>query len=266
MSNDTTTSVFEQRILDAAEALLHAFGDSFTIDQLSSKANVSRATIYRRIGNKEALLQRLTEGRGQAYEPRDARRQILDAVPHVISRHGVIGATMEQIADEASVGVATVYRHFGGKDRLMRTFIEEFSPQLTLQELVLHPSTDIVADLTALAEKALRFFYSHRDMMRIVLFATDDEQAYFSQIRAGSSRLRDLFVAYFAAQLQAGRLQPIVEPQEAAMAFIGMLFGFGVLGPLRYGTRVEDPQQTARVITRLFLGQLTVKEVEDHDT
>ena len=50
------------QVLAAADRLLAAgAGASFTMDQLVKEARVSRATIYRHLGNKEALLQRLAQ-------------------------------------------------------------------------------------------------------------------------------------------------------------------------------------------------------------
>ncbi len=266
MSQRIQTPSIDDLLLRTAAILLNDVGDGFTMDQLSSRANVSRATVYRRVGSKEALLQRLAQMRGLPMEERDLRKRILEAVPRVIGRHGLVGATMEQIADEAGVGVATVYRYFGDKDGVVRAFIGEWTPHTTLGELVLHPSADVAADLAALAETALRFLYQHRDVLRVVLLGSEREQAYFNQLRTGPTRLRDLVVTYFVAQMRAGRIEPVAEPQEVALAFVGLLFAFAVLGPLQYGTRIDDPKHTAHVMTRIFLDQLRAGTGEQHGT
>ncbi|MCJ8282159.1 MAG: TetR/AcrR family transcriptional regulator [Rivularia sp. ALOHA_DT_140] len=128
----------KERIFQAAEALLSEVGDSFTMEELVSKTNVSRATIYRHVGNKEMLLKSLAQTRGIAFEQLiDVRTRILQAARKVFGKHGLSSCTMEQIANEAGVGVATVYRHFGDKDNLVWTFIEEMSPRTIAQNLLL---------------------------------------------------------------------------------------------------------------------------------
>ncbi|MCB0036542.1 MAG: helix-turn-helix transcriptional regulator, partial [Anaerolineales bacterium] len=64
MSYQAELDPIDEQIFQAAEHLLTEVGDSFTMAQLTDKANVSRATIYRRVGNKESLLTHLAEVRG----------------------------------------------------------------------------------------------------------------------------------------------------------------------------------------------------------
>jgi AcrR family transcriptional regulator len=265
MSTPVENLDLNTRIMAMAEALLLEIGDDFTIEQLSSRMNVSRATIYRRIGSKAALLRQLAHVRGPSPDIRDTRRRILDAVPKVIGRYGLTGVTMEQIAEEASIGVATVYRHFGEKDRVIQTFVEEWTPQALFRELIFAPSDNVAADLTALAEAALINVYQHRDVLRVVLLGNETEQAYLKQIRGSSTRLRDLVVTYFETQQKAGRMVATAGPQDLALAFVGMLFGFAMLGPIQYGTRVNHPHETARLLTHLFLDQLIIKDDENNE-
>lgn len=56
----------------------------------------------------------------------DARRnleRILDAATEVFAEHGY-GATMEQVAERAALGVGTVYRRFPSKSALVRAIVE----------------------------------------------------------------------------------------------------------------------------------------------
>jgi AcrR family transcriptional regulator len=249
-------------ILDAARALQREHGDDFTMEQLSLRANLSRATVYRRVGGKETLLARLAEMNGGRDETRDARARILAAVPRVIARTGLLGATMEQIAEEAGVGVATVYRQWGDKERLLRAFIDEHTPRTTLRELIMHPGDDVQADLATFAAAVLPFLYDNRALIQIVLLGSEHERAYFNQLRTGSTRMHDLLVAYWAAQIEAGRIRAIASPRDLALAFVGVLFTFGVIGPAQYGTRLEQPEATAHEITRIFLSQLLTRANE----
>jgi len=52
-----------------------------------------------------------------------ATERILDAATAEFARHGVRRTTMNQIADAAGLGVATVYRRFPQKEQLVRTVI-----------------------------------------------------------------------------------------------------------------------------------------------
>ena len=108
-----------QTILKIAEQLYLEIGDRFTMDQLEERASVSRTTIYRSVGSKSAILQKLAAQRGESYTKANLKDHILSAARTVIGRTGFAAATLDQIALEAGVGVATVYRCFGDKENFM---------------------------------------------------------------------------------------------------------------------------------------------------
>lgn len=246
----------DQRIVRAATGLLNQVGEGFTMDQLAGKANVPRATLYRRVGSKEALLQRLAVEAGVVLDPqRDVRTRILHGARRVFGRYGLASATIEQIAAEAEVGVATVYRHFGDKDHLVWAAVEELTPRPFLRDLA-PPSEDVAADLMTLTTTLLPFIYEYRDIMRLMLTGNDAERAYIEHLRTGSDRTLDQIAAYFAAQLDVGRLRSTGAPQELALAYIGLLFTFAVIGPLHYGTTLEEPDRVSSLIVQIFLNGL----------
>lgn len=248
--------VIDQQILQAALDLLNQVGDGFTMDQLVEKAQVPRATVYRRVGSKGALLQRLAHEKGVVFsQQRDMRTRILQAARQIFGCYGLVNATIEQIAEAAGVGVATVYRHFGDKDRLVWAVIEELSPRPFVRDLV-HPTEDVTTDLLTLTMILLPSFYDYRDILRIVLTGSHAERTYIEHLRTGSDQTLDQITAYFSTQIDAGRLQARSHPQELALAYLGLLFAFAVIGPTHYGTTLEDPERIAKLIVQMFLNRL----------
>ncbi len=257
MSSQEISTTVDQQILQAATRLLGEVGEEFTMDQLVARAQVSRATLYRRIGSKEALLQRMARENGLSRDERqDVRSRILAAARRVFGQNGLLNATMEQIADEARVGIATVYRHFGDKDTLVRAFVDTMSPGPALQNLMVRPSADVRADLTRVVSRIVPLYYEYRDILRLVLTGSQAERDYIDRLRAGSDRARDQLIAYFAAQQSAGRLQSSADPQELALAFVGIILGFVVIGPLHYGTSIDNPERISQIIVHTFLDNL----------
>src|SRR5688500_9981430 len=111
----------EEEILAIAGQLWRQ-DSAFTMDQLADDTGISRATLYRRFGSRDAILQRLVDE--QAIDVPELSRpdiptRILYAARTIFSRYGFAGVTVEQIAQEAGVGPATIYRHFGSKDALI---------------------------------------------------------------------------------------------------------------------------------------------------
>ena len=229
----------DTRIDAAAASLLTEVGADFTMEQLAARAQVPRATLYRHIGSKQALLTRLAaHAAPDAGVAPDPRIRILLAARRVFAQAGLAGATMEQIAAEAQVGVATVYRHFGDKDGLIRAFIAELSPRPVVRELA-EPTADVAADLRALATTLLPFFYEYRDILRLILTAEATERAYIEQLRTGSDHTLDQLESYFATQT---RRRAPGGGGHAAHA------GAGVSGPAAdvYGHRADALRHAAR--------------------
>ncbi|HEY1016967.1 MAG TPA: TetR/AcrR family transcriptional regulator [Herpetosiphonaceae bacterium] len=249
----------DERIEAAARELLGEQGTGFTVDELARRAGLSRASLYRQIGSKAALLARLAQAGAAA--PPDARAKILLAARRVFAQAGFASATMEQIAQAAGVGVATVYRQFGDKDQLTRSLISELSPADQLREPLIHPSGDVRADLRRIAESVVPFFYQQRDLLRLMVGGSDADQAYLERLRAGAERTRDLLTGYFGAQQLAGRLRQDIAPAELAMALVGMVLGF-VVGPVRFGLAPPPPERISEVIAGLLLDG-TIASSED---
>jgi AcrR family transcriptional regulator len=257
MSNSTEIETTDETIFQAAEVLLREVGDSFTMDQLVNKTKLSRATIYRRVGSKEALVQRMVQERGlEVLATPDVRTRILNAAREAIARYGLLNATIEHIAEVAGVGVATVYRQFGDKERLLQAFVRDMSPRSVVHKILLHPTDDVAADLQAISLVILPFLHQNRDIFQLILSSNSAEQKYFQHLRVGPHRLQDRLTEYFALQIEAGRLQTTEDPKELALAFFGMILSFTVIGPRFYNLPLEEPERIARLISGIFVDGL----------
>ena len=111
-------------VLAAAARLVAVQGaEGFTMDELARAAKISRATLYRQARSREAVLDALSAAGADVGERIDTRRRILTAARAVFCSVGFDAATIDEIATEAAVGLATVYRHFGDKDGLVAAFL-----------------------------------------------------------------------------------------------------------------------------------------------
>ena len=240
------------RILDAAEQLL-AENPDFTMDELGTAVSLSRATLYRKIGNKEALLQRLAAERGlEQVELTDIRTRILTAARTAFGRYGLLETTMEQIAQEAGVGVATLYRRFGDKESLVRAFAAEMTPSHAIADIAQHLSGDLKADLTQIVHHMLRFMYDNRDIIHLSFMQSEKTQQYLAHIRPAPERTLHQLTHFFAAQQAANNLTGH-DPQQLALALTGIIFSFGFMAPIYYELPLAEPEATAEFIANLFL-------------
>lgn len=240
-------------IVRAAAALAREHGRNFTMEQLERRTGLSRATLYRRVGSKAALLERLAaQGRAPAPDDRTARARILEGARRAVAERGVAGATMERIAEASGVGVATVYRRFGGRERLLEAFMRASEARSRTQALLDQAQGDLRGDLTAVARSALALFGDNRDLMRLLLGGHPDELEVLRALKGSSERTLDRLVSLFARASADGQLTD-ADPRRLALAFVGMLLAYAVVGPEHYGIDAGDGDALAELATRLFL-------------
>ncbi len=250
-----------ERILAAARALLQKHPAApFTMARLAGETGLSRATLYRAVGSREALLSRLAREEGvdpADFSQPDIPTRILAAVRQVIAQIGSLNVTIEQVAEEAGVGVATVYRHFGDKESLLQAFADRFTPRRAAQKLMLDPGPHMEDDLIAFAARVLEFMIDNHDLSRL-LFAFDEKaRTLLNSLRSRQDRTMKTLAAYFQKQIDQGRL-PVQDPFDLATAFIGTLFGFVFLKPgyIDPGSPLPDRREIgriARLTTHLIL-------------
>lgn len=244
----------ERHILNAARELVEATAVPFTMDQLAAKAGVSRATIYRQLGGKKALLKRLADEHGlDDLDQPDAPSRILQAARQLFAAEGMLTPTMEQVAAAASVGVATVYRHFGDKYGLIRAFLQSAHPHLPLEQADM--SGNLRQDLARLVETMVQFIVENQDMARLSFSNAREWRDQLVNLRPFQERTLSRVTTFFQSQIDAGQLRPC-DPQQSATALLGMILSFGLIMPTFYNLPNPEPRETAVFITNLFLDGL----------
>jgi len=256
------TNDFDQRVLAAARQLLDTnLENTFTMDQLAEASGVSRATIYRRFGSRTAILQTLADEHGLEMDELsapDIRERILQATRAALANAGSVNFTIEQVADEAGVGVATIYRHFGNKDNLLQALSSQIHPRRAALLLIEQSSDTVESDLQRFAANALRFMYDHRDMAPVYFSGDEKIQDIFKALRGDQNRTIDSLSKYLDAQMQAGKL-PAQDPFNLATAFVGMLVGFAFIRA-SYTDDPLTPEQAAQTIVNIFLNGIQNEE------
>jgi len=199
-------------------------GGKPTVADFASAAGVSRASFYRAFRSREALLEALN----RAPEP-DARERILDAALEMVGAHGLAALSMDDLADQAHVSRATLYRLFAGKSALFAALVHAYSP--------IEPVTEVLSSLQGeppdrvMPEVALavcRTIYgggaNRTGLLRALFFevsslAPDTEEA----LREGILKVVGAMVLYITGQMSEGHLRQM-HPLLALQSFIGPIF------------------------------------------
>jgi AcrR family transcriptional regulator len=249
-------------LLAAAERLVEAHGpEGFTMDDLARQAGMSRATLYRRAKNREAVLEALRVSGVPIAPKSDTRARILQTARLVFGREGFEGATIEAIADAAGVGLATVYRLFGDKDGVVAAFVDEMAPRRTAREF--RATGDLRTDLEQFATRLLEGARDDAPLVRLMFIETLRGSEYLAKVRALSPmRTLGSIVRLLQPHADAGRFASD-DVVSLAQAFGSLVMSFGLVGPVVRGTPAPPTVETARFITELFLsGALAPKKTK----
>ncbi|MCP4183262.1 MAG: TetR family transcriptional regulator [Hyphomicrobiales bacterium] len=247
-------------IKQAAVKLFNQEGPDFTIEQLQAGTGVSRATLYRRIGSKEALLKELAkEGLIDFESVPGIERQILDATRVIVTQNGFINTTMEQIARQANLGVATLYRHFKDKDNLFQHFIAQLNPKLAFKSVLHRQDGDLKENLKKLIEVALRFLDENQDLVKILFSWQKEERRYFNHLRQGTTTNFLELVKYFTRQQSTGHLRRDISAEDMAISLNGLLMQYAVYAPI-HQNRILNIDEDTPTILKLFLHGVIVTE------
>lgn len=192
-------------VLDTAAHLVAEEGaDAFTINRLAQATGVSRSTIYRRWGGRDDILRALTE-RGVAIEPvQSTRSRVLAAVGTLIGQQGKVGATIAEIAAAAEVSAVTVFRLFGDRETLLRSFLAQL-PRGTADTPA--RAAPLREALETLASENIAHVRAYPGLHRIACGPALGDDAALQELQSRAAELRAAAVEFFEARLAAGDLR-----------------------------------------------------------
>lgn len=170
--------------------------------------------------------------------------RILEAARHALERPGSV--TLNLIAREAGVGIATLYRHFPNRELLAmavmeRVFAEEVRP--LLKEFCASDASR--EDLLSVAERLVAILERERGVVE----SAGNVAAVTGEYLAGDHELRDTI----ARAQAAGNLRPDLEPDDvpALLAMVTTLPGLLDAEPdarRRYLSLLLDGLNPARAV------------------
>jgi AcrR family transcriptional regulator len=145
---------------------------------------------------------------------REVRDAILETTAALVGKHGLRSVTMSQIAEEAGVGRATLYKYFSGVEAILFAWHER---QITGHLEYLAAVRDKADDASERLEAVLEAFalishgsHGHRDT-ELAAFLHRDEQ-----VARAQEQLRAMIRDLLAEGAEAGELRDDVAPDELA--------------------------------------------------
>ncbi len=181
--------------------------------------------------------------------------RIMDAVVACVERVGLSGFALEDVAAEAGVGRATIYRHFpGGRGQLIRETVTrevgrfwqdlaaEVAGEPTLEDRLVH---GVIA--------ANRRLSDHELLQRLL---AAEPQEILSALMTSEPIVDMLLREYFRSLLVGQGLVPGIDLDEAA-DYLGRMVLAHMGSPGRWDT--GDPEQVRRLVRTQFLGGILAR-------
>jgi AcrR family transcriptional regulator len=191
-----------------------------SMDELATRAGVSRATLYRLFGNQHQLLHELG-----LQPPPTVHSRILDTALELVGRHGLAELSMDELAATAGVSRATLYRLFPGKEALFAELVRRFSPfepiAAVLETMGDRPPAEVIP---AIAQAMAAAMDGRIGLLLQLLFelsrSDPDHHADANWDAAQAMRTLPLVAGYLGQQMATGRLRRM-DPVLAMQALAG---------------------------------------------
>ncbi len=104
------------------------------VEEIAGALGVSRMTLYRKIGTRQALNDAVRAlGLDPGVEP-DAHERAMRAAADLIRQDGIATITVEAVAMRANCALPTIYARFGSRNGLLTSVFERYVPILEVSD------------------------------------------------------------------------------------------------------------------------------------
>lgn len=192
----------------------------------------------------------------------DRRQDILAAAMELFAKKGFRGTTTRDLASQAGVNEAIIFRHFNNKEELYSAILEckagEKERDIRIEELErLAKESDDEKFFTTLGTRFLERHETDTTFMRLLLFSALEGHQ-LSDMFVANMTARNPIANYIQKRIDEGAFRPM-DPQLAARGLFGMFASF-VLWQEIFGmkkTQPHDRDEVVRTFVSIFLKGIT---------
>ena len=187
----------------------------------------------------------------------DRRQEILLAAMDLFAKKGFRGTTTRDLASQADVNEAIIFRHFNNKEELYSAILEhkaaeEHAPRMEELDRLAKEGDD-EKFFMALGRAFLERHEKDTTFLRLLLFSALEGHQ-LSDMFVASMTARKPFTNYIQNRIDEGAFRQM-NPQLAARAFFGMFASF-VMWQEIFGfnkTQPYDSEEVVRTFVSIFL-------------
>ncbi len=183
--------------------------------------------------------------------PIDTREKILQVAYKLFIRKGYTATSVNQIAQEAGIGKATVYHHFPDKQAIAYALLDRSSSRVRDVLSAVGAEADPHRQIEAIAKAGIRMRSESFDLFQVIRREVPDSR---SRIHSQLASVLLMYMTQITNAIQKGvRLKVFrpVNPSEAANALLAMLTGLYVQMYLS-GDRFPEPEKALLSMLEIF--------------
>lgn len=187
---------------------------------------------------------------------RDRRQQIIATAMELFGKKGFRGTTTRDLATEADVNEAIIFRHFKTKEELYSAIIEQKAGERDSYHEELERLATVGDDEQFLEAVGRTFLEKHETdttFMRLLLFSALEGHQ-LSDMFVSSMAERHPIANYIKRRIGDGAFRQ-VDPQLAARALMGMFASF-IMWQEIFGFKNKQPrdrEEVVRIFVSIFL-------------
>lgn len=186
----------------------------------------------------------------------DRRQQIIATAMELFGKKGFRGTTTRDLATEADVNEAIIFRHFKTKEELYTAIIEQKAGERDSYHEELERLATVGDDEQFLEAVGRTFLEKHETdttFMRLLLFSALEGHQ-LSDMFVSSMAARHPIANYIERRIGEGAFRQI-DPQLAARALMGMFASF-IMWQEIFGFKNKQPrdrEEVVRIFVSIFL-------------
>jgi AcrR family transcriptional regulator len=189
---------------------------------------------------------------------KDRRQQILEVAFELFASKGYDGATTREIAEEAGINEALLFRHFSSKENLYWTMIEEVcqarARRQRIQELLDGGGTDFEV-FQGIARDILARTPRDRQLTRLLWFtALENHELSARFFRTFVADYYEALAGYIRQRIRLSAFRK-TDPLVAARGFLGMVVYHFLIQEFFSGEKYQkfDPEKVADTLAGIWL-------------
>ncbi|SOB99229.1 TetR family transcriptional regulator [Ureibacillus xyleni] len=203
----------------------------------------------------------------------ERRKSMIRAARKLFSLHGFEKTTMQKIADESNVGVATLFRHFPKKEHLIIEVVKEvIEQQVPHFEAIIQSNKKGIEKVDDMLNTYIKYILEEdRDSIKLLetfemyIVFMPIESELLDEIRKSYKKISDMILSIIIEGKEDGSIQLSLSNEIAASTILNM-FGTAVKKYSLYNILPEDvispvPKKEHLILVKdLFLSYLQGKQ------